>query len=526
MVSILSFHLDWQRRALTQEIPPFVYLSTFHFILSLLNLFSFFIFCLIRLALSHSICLFQCPSYAKYCSKQYQTSASSLLLFPCTSVMASKPTKDSTGEGGSSRPPSTDCTDVDSQVIVEDQNNEAAPARERSQAQPTQPYNQHEPLRSTHLSARVGSFSPRLLQPTMDGTGQIRTTIWVEEVRPESDVIFTPFIIARPAEDDPNLARRKHFIYLDSPSGRRRVPNLKSILRRHNISPRLPKPHQHPKSARFTNFASVYRGQTPMNESDIIWTALRPPGVVPDLDDDKMNEEPPVPGETKNDKNSASFHHLMMRGPTAASYSGTQPHPEQPKARSSSLLGEASPSTSETSEPSRFEMLAPRPPTPPLPSPPPAKAFRTFILPPDDVPVQGGSTPTQPPAPLTHPPDPPNIQQPSPTSSGGLFGGTVQTQASHSAPSNLQQPRLTSSGQTFGGNSQIQAPHPSSKTPGASASPSISDPPLRIGPTQHKGRGLFATRSLPTGTIIVRERPLIEERHDLLPGGQRRIRGS
>lgn len=78
------------------------------------------------------------------------------------------------------------------------------------------------------------------------------------------------------------------------------------------------------------------------------------------------------------------------------------------------------------------------------------------------------------------------------------------------------------------------SPAQASGDAGSQISPSIRQPSttprmgpvpwLYVGLAQGKGRGIFARSPIPTGSIIAREKPLIEERHDMITGGQRRIR--
>lgn len=66
----------------------------------------------------------------------------------------------------------------------------------------------------------------------------------------------------------------------------------------------------------------------------------------------------------------------------------------------------------------------------------------------------------------------------------------------------------------------------SQQQPTQTSSPITHNPPLHIITTPRKGRGISASRPISRGEILVRENPLLNERHDRIPGGRRRIRES
>lgn len=70
------------------------------------------------------------------------------------------------------------------------------------------------------------------------------------------------------------------------------------------------------------------------------------------------------------------------------------------------------------------------------------------------------------------------------------------------------------------------SPSRSSSSPQPTQTSVPPGPPLRVIMTPRKGRGISASKEILSGEIIVRENPLIDELHDLMRGGKRRIRES
>ena len=292
------------------------------------------------------------------------------------------------------------------------------------------------------------------------------------------------------------------------------------------------------KSPRFAHLATVHNDLSPQDEIQCVTRTLRAPGPLPSPTAASATA-PSVPRNEESDGASAGLNQLMMEGPTADTYTGAG----DPQPQTSSVAGESPPSSSDSDPgspvrtPSKFTQMDYRPPTPPLesgsgsagPSVPVGQAGldeeletvqpRVLALrsespsgtPGNSEHVHLASTVVS--APMAGqgelPPPYPAAEQPS-------GDGEASAPGSQSSPP-VTAPTLAPAAATD------EALGASSQAPPVSG-PAANNLPLRIITTSRKGRGVAASRLIPSGEIIVRERPLIDERHDPMPGGKHRIR--
>lgn len=294
-----------------------------------------------------------------------------------------------------------------------------------------------------------------------------------------------------------------------------------------------------PKSPRFAHLATVHNEMSPHDETQFVTRTIRPPGGPPKPKEDS-GQARTVP-RSKGEKSASAGLNLLLRdGPTADSYVGVDGSQSETiwdttEAPSSGSGSEADHTTSSTS---LFTQMGYRPPTPPLEtsSPEPSEPVEQ-----EEGDIELNTT-------LPEEPAQPGEALPASSSRGPQVPGpSTAVDVAESGENELPPPPYSSvkpaepqdEDEAAGSTPEDSAPATASARPSTTLFTATSSaatqlmpsqtpivPPLRIDTLGSKGQGIVASRDILFGEILVRESPLIDERHDTIAGGTRRIRGS
>lgn len=297
-----------------------------------------------------------------------------------------------------------------------------------------------------------------------------------------------------------------------------------------------------PKSPRFAHMTTVHDELSPQDETQFVTKSLRPPGRLPK----RSAVSTPAPSSMRRNKEneaaSAGLNQLMMEGPSADTYTGATGSQTRldrdADAVPSSLMGPDTKSQDPFDQ-TKFKQMEYRPPTPPLKSDPaePPKLIEQAEGDPEPVTFltrAGGSSSES---------SPDSLAREDRLAGPGTSGDTAATGHKELPPPNspVQLAPSSGDGETGGSLTESALPvtasaHPSagaihessgeSQQPVQVSSPAANNPPLYIITTPRKGRGIAASRPVPSGEILVWENPLLNERHDHIAVGRRRIRES
>lgn len=295
-----------------------------------------------------------------------------------------------------------------------------------------------------------------------------------------------------------------------------------------------------PKSPRFAHLATIHNEMSPQDETQSVTRTIRPPGGPPKPKD--SGQARTVPRNRARERASAGLNQLLRDGPTAGSYIGVDRSQsdamfdttEVPPSGSSSDEDHTSSSTS------LFTKMGYRPPTPPLEtsSPEPSEPAEQ-----EEGDIELDTTRAE------EPTQPGETQPASPASEPQVPGPSAVAYAADSGEDEQPPPPYSSVkpakplGEDGAADSISEDPTPATASarpsttlstvasstatqPAQMPSQSAIVPPLRIVVMGCKGRGVVASRPILFGEILVRESPLIDERHDTISGGTRRIRES
>lgn len=294
------------------------------------------------------------------------------------------------------------------------------------------------------------------------------------------------------------------------------------------------------KTPRFLHMATVHDGPSPQEETQSVARTLRPPGPMPKR---RTASTParPIRRNKENETASANLHQLLMDGPTTDTYTGTSGSQTQVNWDADAVPPSPSSSDAESPgpSPSKLARMTYRPPTPPLESLSAEPSELIEQAEGDQEPntflprvVDSSTEPA---------PDPPASEEQiagASTAVPVLAAGHEELPLPYSSSQLPQPPRdgeagdpLTESALPAAESAQpaqvTSDENPGEKPQPAQVSPpTANDPPLHIITTPRKGRGIAASRPIPFGEIIVREYALIDELHDTISGGKRRIRES
>lgn len=296
-----------------------------------------------------------------------------------------------------------------------------------------------------------------------------------------------------------------------------------------------------PKSPRFAHIATIHNKMSPHDETQSVTRTIRPPGGPPKPKEDSGKSRS-VPRSRGEEKASAGLNQLLRDGPTASSYVGVDGLQSEAMfdTTEASFSGSCSDEDQTASSNSLFAQMGYRPPTPPLetsspePSEPVEQEEGNTEL---DTIVPGEPIQTD----AALPASPTGVPQIPGPSTVVDVAGSGEDELPPPPYSSVKSAKPVDGNETAGSTLEESPPTTASARPSTTLSTAASSvitqsaptpsqtpivPLLRIDTMGSKGRGVVASRPILFGEILVRESPLIDERHDTIAGGSRRIRES
>lgn len=374
------------------------------------------------------------------------------------------------------------------------------------------------------------------------------------EIPPDSEMSLTRLEIIRPARQPG--AQSYHMYHpmralgiagAAADRGRSQPPHRgpgpgRGILRIHSDNAQrnsLSSPPS-PKSPRFAHLATIHNEMSPQDETQSVTRTIRPPGGSPKPKD--SGQARTVPRNRAKERASAGLNQLLRDGPTADSYVGVDGSQSEAMFDTTEAppSGSGSDEDHTSSSASLFTKMGYRPPTPPLetsspePSEPVEQEERDIELDTTrpEEPAQPGET--QPASPASEP------QVPGPSTVADM-ADPGEDELPPPPYSSVKPDKPLGEDEAADPISEDTTPATASARPSTTLSTVASStatkpaqmpsqsaivPPLRIDIMGCKGQGVVASRPILFGEILVRENPLIDERHDTIAGGTRRIRES
>ena len=296
-----------------------------------------------------------------------------------------------------------------------------------------------------------------------------------------------------------------------------------------------------PKSPRFAHMTTVHDELSPQDETQSVTRTLRPPGRLSKRSAASRPVRSSMRRSKENEAASAGLNQLMMDGPTGDTYTGASGSQTWMSWDADAVPPPPTGSDTDSpgASPSKFTRMEYRPPTPPLES---DSAESSELI----EQAEGD-----------HEPDtflPRTVESSSESPRGSparedwlaeasTAGDEVATGHEELPPPYSPAQLAQSSGDWEAGGplTENELPVTASAQPSAGAfhessgenqqsaqasSETANNPPLHVITTPRRGRGIAASRPIPLGEILVREDPLLDERHDSITGGTRRIRES